>query len=53
MVEVGANGKRSGGDTSFAYLGHRKQDGDRFKSTLLAKRFALSPAGVFEMDEIV
>jgi hypothetical protein len=42
----------SGGDTTFAYSGHWKQDGERFKATLLAKRFASAPPGVFGMDVI-
>ena len=52
MVEFDPNGKLSGGDTTFAYAGQWKQDGERFKATLSAKRIAPGPPGVFGMDEI-
>jgi hypothetical protein len=52
VVDFGPNGELSGGDTSFSYSGHWKQDGERFKATLLAKRIAPGPPGVFGMDEI-
>jgi hypothetical protein len=46
------HGELSGGDTTFSYSGHWRQDGERFKATLLAKRIAPGPPGVFGMDEI-
>ena len=52
VVDFGPNGKLGGGDTTFSYSGHWKQDGERFKATLLAKRIAPGPPGVFGMDEI-
>jgi hypothetical protein len=52
VVEFGPNGKLTGGDTTFSYAGHWKQDGQWFKATLLAKRIAPGPPGVFGMDEI-
>jgi hypothetical protein len=52
VVEFSPNGKLSGGDTTFAYAGHWKQDGERFKATLSAKRIAPGPPGVFGMDAI-
>ena len=51
VVELGPNGMLSGGDTSFSYSGHWKQEGDRFTANLTSKRFASGP-GVFGMDEI-
>jgi hypothetical protein len=52
VVELGPNGKLSGGDSTFAYVGDWEQVGERFKSTLSAKRIAPGPPGVFGMDEI-
>ena len=52
VVEFGPNGKLSGGDTTFAYVENWEQVGERFKSTLSAKRIAPGPPGVFGMDEI-
>jgi T3SS negative regulator,GrlR len=52
VIEFGPNGALKGGDTSFAYAGNWEQDGERFKATLSAKRFAPGPPGVFGMDEI-
>ena len=52
VVEFGPHGKLSGGDTTFAYDGTWKQDGEQFKANLLAKRFAPGPPGVFGADEI-
>jgi hypothetical protein len=52
VVDFGPDGKLSGGDTTFAYTGTWKQDGDRFKATLLAKRVVQGPPGVFGMDEV-
>jgi hypothetical protein len=51
-VEFGPNGKLSGGDTTFAYVGNWEQVGERFKSSLSARRIAPGPPGVFGMDEI-
>ena len=50
-MELGPNGKLAGGDTSFSYSGHWKQDGERFTANLTSKRFASGPS-VFGMDEI-
>lgn len=50
-MELGANGKLSGGDTSFSYSGHWKQEGERFIANLTSKRFASGPS-VFGPDEI-
>ena len=53
VVEFGPNGKLSGGDTTFAYAGHWKQDGERFKATLSAKRIApVRPACLEWMQSI-
>jgi hypothetical protein len=52
VIEFGSNGELTGGDTSFAYVGNWEQVGRRFKATLVAKRFAPGPPGVFGMDEI-
>ena len=51
-VDFGPNGKLSGGDATFSYSGHWKQDGERFKATLHAKRFGPGPPGVFGVDEV-
>jgi hypothetical protein len=52
VVDFGPNGELGGGDTTFAYTGRWQQDRERFKATILAKRFAPGPPGVFGMDEI-
>jgi hypothetical protein len=52
VVEIGPNGALSGGDTTFSYTGNWKQDGERFKAAISAKRTAPGPPGVFGMDEI-
>jgi hypothetical protein len=52
VVEFGSDGQLTGGDTTFSYTGHWTQDGERFKATLLARRIAPGPPGVFGMDEI-
>jgi hypothetical protein len=52
IVEFGANGELSGGDTSFAYAGNWQQDGERFKASLTARRVTPGPPGVFGLDEI-
>jgi hypothetical protein len=52
LVEFSSNGTLSGGDTTFSYIGNWKQDGDRFKAAISAKRIAPGPPGVFGMDEI-
>ena len=52
MVEFCPNGKLSGGDTTFSYVGDWTQEGERFKATLAAKRVSPGPPGVFGLDEI-
>jgi hypothetical protein len=52
VVEFGSNGQLSGGDTTFSYTGYWKQDGERFRAAIFAKRIAPGPPGVFGMDEI-
>jgi hypothetical protein len=51
-VELGPDGTLAGGDTTFAYTGHWEQNGQRFKATLIAKRVAPGPPGVFGIDEV-
>jgi hypothetical protein len=52
VVEFGSNGQLSGGDATFAYTGYWKQDRERFKAAISAKRIAPGPPGVFGMDEL-
>jgi hypothetical protein len=52
VVEFCPNGKLSGGDTTFSYVGDWTQEGERFKATLSAKRVSPGPPGVFGLDEI-
>lgn len=52
VVEFGANGTLSGGDTTYSYDGNWTQDAERFRATLTARRFAPGPPGVFGLDEI-
>jgi hypothetical protein len=52
VVEFGPNGKLSGGDTTFSYAGNWTQEAERFRATILAKRVAPGPPGVFGLDEI-
>jgi hypothetical protein len=52
VVEFGPDGKLSGGDTTFSYIGDWEQDGKRFKAALTARRTSPGPPGVFGMDEI-
>ena len=52
MVDFDSDGTHSGGDTTFSYFGSWKQDGDRFKAAISAKRTAPGPPGVFGMDEV-
>ena len=52
VVELSPDGKLSGGDTTFSYTGNWTQNGERFKATLVARRAAPGPPGVFGMDEI-
>jgi hypothetical protein len=52
VVEFGPDGKLTGGDTTFSYIGNWTQEGHRFKATLSARRFAPGPPGVFGMDGI-
>ena len=51
-VVFSPDGKLSGGDTTFSYLGNWTQEGERFKAAILARRMAPGPPGVFGMDEI-
>ena len=52
VVEFGPDGKLSGGDTTFSYVGTWTQEGNRFKAALSARRAAPGPPGVFGMDEV-
>ena len=52
MVEFAANGKLSGGDTTYSYVGNWTQEGERFRAALSARRVAPGPPGVFGLDEI-
>jgi hypothetical protein len=52
VVEFGPDGKLSGGDTTFSYIGTWTQERERFKATISAGRFAPGPPGVFGMDAI-
>jgi hypothetical protein len=52
VADLGADGKVSGGDTTFAYTGNWAQNGDRFKAVISARRIAPGPPGVFGIDEI-
>jgi len=52
VAEFGPNGKLSGGDTTFSYIGTWTQEGDRFRVAISARRIAPGPPGVFGMDEI-
>ena len=52
VVEFGPDGRLSGGDTTFSYVGNWTQEGERFKAVILAKRIASGPPGVFGIDEI-
>ena len=52
VVEFGPDGRLSGGDTTFSYVGNWTQEGERFKAVIFAKRIASGPPGVFGIDEI-
>ena len=52
VVAFSPDGKLSGGDTTFSYVGSWEQVGERFKASLSARRIAPGPPGVFGMDEI-
>ena len=52
IVELGPDGRLSGGDTTFSYDGIWTHEGERFRATMSAKRVAPGPPGVFGMDEI-
>jgi hypothetical protein len=52
VVEFGPDGKLSGGDTTFSYIGNWTQERERFKAAISARRFAPGPPGVFGMDAI-
>ena len=47
-----ANGKISGGDSIFAYVGSYEVDNDRFTATLATRRQAAGPSTVFGIDEV-
>jgi hypothetical protein len=46
------NGKISGGDSIFAYIGSYEVDDDRFTATLTTRRQAEGPPTVFGIDEV-
>jgi hypothetical protein len=52
VVEFHPDGRLSGRDTTFSYDGNWTQEGERFKTTLFAKRTAPGPPDVFGMHEI-
>jgi hypothetical protein len=52
VVAFGPDGRLSGGDTTFSYIGNWTQEGGRFRAALAARRFAPGPPGVFGTDEI-
>ena len=52
VVAFGPDGKLSGRDTTYSYIGNWTQEGERFKAALSARRIAPGPPGVFGMDEI-
>ena len=52
IVDLGSDGKVSGGDDTFAYAGNWTQEDGRIRATYSAKRVAPGPPGVFGMDEI-
>jgi hypothetical protein len=52
VVDFESNGQLSGGDATFAYSGYWKQEGERFRATISAKRTAPGPPGVFGVDEL-
>jgi hypothetical protein len=47
-----ANGKISGGDSIFSYVGSYEVDGDRFTAALTTRRHAAGPPTVFGIDEV-
>ena len=51
-MEFSADGKLRGGDHTFAYDGSWRQDGERFRAALSAKRVLPGPPGVLGMDEV-
>lgn len=52
IIELGPNGKLSGGDATYSYTGNWKVEGERLRAVVSAKRFAPGPPGVFGLDEI-
>ena len=52
VIELGPDGKLSGGDATFSYTGHCVVEGERIRAVLNAKRFVAGPPGVFGLDEI-
>ena len=47
-----ANGRISGGDSIFSYVGSYEVDGDRFTAALTTRRHAAGPPTVFGIDEV-
>ena len=47
-----ANGKISGGDSTFSYSGSYQVDDDRITATLTTRRHAAGPPTVFGIDEV-
>jgi hypothetical protein len=52
IVEFGRDGKLTGCDPTFSYVGTWTQSGDRFKVAMAAKRVLPGPPGVFGLDEL-
>lgn len=52
VVKLRADGQLSGGDTTFAYTGNWKREGEQFRITVSAKRAEPGPPGVFGVDEL-
>ena len=46
LVEFDPNGQLSGGDTTFAYAGRWRQDGERFEARRIATELPLDPVVV-------
>ena len=51
-VELGLDGKLTGGDATFSYSGDWSQHDSKFKATLCAERVISGPPGVFGLDRI-
>jgi hypothetical protein len=52
VVDLDSEGKLTGGDSTFSYVGTWAQNGDRFKAILCARRTSPGPPGVFGVDEV-